>query len=80
MNEEMKYELVKFENENISLDVNVSPREETIWLSQNEIAVLFGKSKSTINEHIKNILKLELDEKIRKNRISSNENKTYFVL
>ena len=63
MNEEMKYELVKFENENISLDVNVSPKEETIWLSQNEIAVLFGKSKSTINEHIKNILKLELDEK-----------------
>ena len=35
MNEEMKYELVKFENENISLDVNVSPKEETIWLSQN---------------------------------------------
>ena len=62
MNEEMKYELVKFENENISLDVNVSPKEETIWLSQSEISVLFNKDRKTITRHIQNILKeLELD-------------------
>ncbi len=29
--------------------------EETIWLSQKQIAELYGKSKSTISEHISNI-------------------------
>ena len=34
MNQGTKYELVKFENDNISIDVTVSPKEETIWLTQ----------------------------------------------
>ncbi len=38
---------------NIKLDVTL--QGETVWLSQQQIAVLFGKAKSTINEHIKNI-------------------------
>jgi hypothetical protein len=29
--------------------------EETVWLTQDQMATLFGKAKSTINEHIKNI-------------------------
>ncbi|HRO76964.1 MAG TPA: RhuM family protein [Crocinitomicaceae bacterium] len=29
--------------------------EETVWLTQDQMAMLFGKAKSTINEHIKNI-------------------------
>jgi hypothetical protein len=28
---------------------------ETVWLTQDQMAVLFGKSKSTINEHVKNV-------------------------
>ena len=28
---------------------------DTVWLTQDQMAVLFGKAKSTINEHIKNI-------------------------
>lgn len=36
---------------------------ETVWLTQDQMAVLFGKAKSTINEHIKNIFSEgELDE------------------
>ena len=63
MKEEKKYELVKFVNEGLELEVNVSLEEETIWLTQLQIAQLFGKAKSTINEHIKNILSHELEEK-----------------
>lgn len=44
------------------MDVNVSPDEETIWMSQKEMASLFEKATSTINEHIKNILSEELIE------------------
>ena len=28
---------------------------DTVWLSQEQMAELFGKAKSTINEHIKNV-------------------------
>lgn len=35
------------------LDVRLE--DETVWLTQEHMAQLFGKSKSTINEHIKNI-------------------------
>jgi hypothetical protein len=29
--------------------------DETVWLTQDQMSILFDKSKSTINEHIKNI-------------------------
>ena len=61
MIEETKYELVKFIDNELELEVSVSPKEETIWMTQEGIALLFGKSKSTINEHIKNILNYEFD-------------------
>jgi len=37
--------------------IDVRLENETVWLTQEQIAKLFGKAKSTINEHIKNILK-----------------------
>ena len=50
---ESKNEIILFENQNVKLEVNM--KEETVWLTQNQMAELFGKAKSTINEHIKNI-------------------------
>ena len=50
-----KYEIVKFVDNGFELEVNVSPSEDTVWLTQDQIAELFQKTKSTINEHIKNI-------------------------
>lgn len=39
--------------------------EETIWLTQVQITLLFGKGRSTITEHIANVFKEgELDEKV----------------
>ena len=38
---------------NVKLDVHL--QAETVWLTQDQMALLFGKAKSTINEHIKNI-------------------------
>lgn len=37
------------------MDVNVSPNEETVWLSLNEICLLFDRDKSVISRHIRNI-------------------------
>ena len=47
--------LAKFKDNEFELDVSVSPLRQTIWLTQDEIALLFGKSRSTITEHINNI-------------------------
>lgn len=48
-------EIIIFENQNVKLEVNM--KDETVWLTQAQMANLFDKSKSTINEHIKNIYK-----------------------
>lgn len=37
--------------------IDVRLEDETVWLTQEQISQLFGKAKSTINEHIKNIFK-----------------------
>ena len=63
MSEEIKYELVKFVDEGLELEVNVSPKEETVWMTQNEIAELSEKDRKTITRHIRNILnEFELNE------------------
>lgn len=63
LNSAINCEIVKFNDGEIQLDVNVSPKEETVWLTQDQIAVLFEKSRSTITEHINNIFsENELDE------------------
>ena len=51
----MKNEIIIFENQNVKLEVNM--QDETVWLTQEQMGVLFDKAKSTINEHIKNIYK-----------------------
>ena len=51
----MRNEIILFENQNVKLEVNI--KDETVWLTQDQMAKLFCKSKSTINEHIKNIYK-----------------------
>ena len=77
-----KYEIVKFVNEELELEVNVSPKEETIWMSLDEIALLFCRDKSVISRHIKNIfLTDELNENsvVAKNATTANDGKVYQV-
>jgi len=40
---EKKYELIKFNDGDFALDVNVSPSEDTVWLNAQEIGNLFKK-------------------------------------
>ena len=78
----MEYEIIKFENDNVELEVNVSPEEETVWLSLNEMRLLFDRDKSVISRHIRNIFKEgELDENrvIAKNATTASDGKTYMV-
>ena len=47
--------LVKFTDGDFSLNVIVSPEENTVWLTQDEIASLFNTSSPNISMHISNI-------------------------
>ena len=58
-----KYALVKFVDEEFELSVNVSPKEETVWLSLDEMSALFERDRSVIGKHIrKKYQEGELDE------------------
>ena len=70
----MNEEIVIFRTDDESINVEVRFEDETAWLTQDQMSVLFSTSKSTINEHIKNVFKEgELDEKevVRKFRITT---------
>jgi hypothetical protein len=55
--------IIRFEYGNISLDVAVSPKEKTVWLTQAQICELFNASKQSVSAHIQNIYdEKELDE------------------
>ena len=67
--QEKKYELIKFEYGDFILDVNVSPNQETVWLTQKDMALLFNVSIDNISLHIKNIINdCELDQYSRNPR------------
>ena len=67
-----KNEIILFENQNVKLEVSM--KDETVWLTQEQMAELFAKSKSTINEHIKNIYKEgELEENSTMTKFGNSE-------
>ena len=53
--EEKKYELIKYNDGEFSLDVKVSPKEDTVWLTQKEMATLFDVDRTRITRHINKI-------------------------
>ncbi|RLD57756.1 MAG: cell filamentation protein Fic, partial [Bacteroidetes bacterium] len=50
-------QIIIYKSENGKTKLQVNLKDETVWLTQEQMAILFGKAKSTINEHIKNIYK-----------------------
>ena len=50
------FDTIKFIDGDFEMVVNVSLEDSNIWLTVNQICSLFGRNKSTISRHIKNIL------------------------
>ena len=70
----METELIIYTTEDGITKVDVTFVEETVWLTQEQMADLFQKSKSTINEHIKNIYSDgELDESSTMRKFGNSE-------
>ena len=79
--QEKKYELIKFQDGDFSLDVNVSPSDETVWLSANEIALLFNRDPKTIRKHINNVFEeneVDINSNTQKMRIAGVDQRVIF--
>jgi len=50
-----KNQIAIFKSEDGQLSFNVNVFDETVWLTQKQISILFDKADSTIKEHIKNV-------------------------
>lgn len=59
---EKKDEIILFENQEVTLEVNL--KDETVWLSLEQMAELFKRDKSVISRHIKNALTEELKDEL----------------
>lgn len=50
-------EILIYQNQDGNIKIDVRLEDETVWLTQEQMAELFGKARSTITEHIGNIFK-----------------------
>jgi len=76
----MNSEIIIYQNSQGNIKVDVRLEEETVWLTQAQMASLFGKSRKTITEHIQNVFKEgELDENsvCRNFRLTAGDGKSY---
>lgn len=67
-------EILIYQNQDGNIKIDVRLEQETVWLTQEQMALLFGKAKSTINEHIKNIFEEgELNEALSLHKFGISE-------
>ncbi len=58
-------DILIYTNQEGTIKIDVRLEEETVWLTQEQIATLFGKGRSTVTEHIGNVFKEgELNEEL----------------
>ena len=75
-----KSEIILYTTEDGSTKLQVHLEEDTVWLSQKQIAELFNKSRVTITQHINNVFKegeLEENAVCRNFRHTAEDGKTY---
>ena len=56
-----KNEIILFETADNEVSLQVQMKDETVWLTRNQMAELFDRDVKTIGKHISNALKEELD-------------------
>ena len=80
-NESFTSNVITISNNGITLDVNISPKEQTVYLTQTQMAILFNRDVSTISRHINQIYldgELERESTIAKNaNIPLSRNRIY---
>ena len=82
MEEPIENEIILYQSEGANVPVQVRYMDDTLWMSQREIADLFGKDKSTISRHMKNIFEegeLNIDSVVAEIATTAADGKKYKV-
>lgn len=80
--EENQGDIVIYQTEDGETKIDVRFVDETVWLSLDQLSVLFERNKSTISRHLKNIFEegeLERDSVVAKIATTATDGKTYRV-
>ena len=75
-------QIILYQTDDGQTKIQVKMEDETVWLTQDQMAELFNKGRTTITEHIQNVFKEgELDEKsvCREFRRTGTDGKEYGV-
>ncbi|MGC7560801.1 RhuM family protein [Pasteurella sp. PK-2025] len=78
----MKNQIQLYTSEDGKIALQVSFEQETVWLSLDQMVTLFGRDKSVISRHIRNIFleeELVRDSVVAKNATTAADGKTYLV-
>ena len=73
-------EIIIYQNPEGNIKIDVRLEEETVWLTQAQMATLFGKDKRTISEHMINIFRegeLKENAVVRNFRTTASDGKAY---
>ena len=77
----MKNEIVLFESSDNAVKLEVAVNQDTVWLSQSQMTVLFGVDRTVITKHINNIFKegeLEQESNVQKMHVANADRPTQF--
>lgn len=77
----MKNEIVLFETKDKEVKLPVSLENETVWLSVNQMALLFDRDEKTIRKHINNVFaedELDIENNTQKMRVDGVKQKVPF--
>ena len=76
-----KFDLVRFTDNDFELDVRADSENDTVWLTQKEMAVLFNVTVDNISLHIRNILREgELDDSVvEESSVTAIDGKNYIT-
>jgi len=75
-----KEQMIIYQTDDGAVKVDVRMQDDTVWLSQQQMAELYQTSKSNVSEHIKHIFEegeLQEDSVVRKFRTTASDGKNY---
>ena len=75
-------QMLIYQSEDGSIKIDVRFEQDTVWLTQAQMCMLFGRDKSTISRHIKNVFEegeLDISSVVAEYATTATDGKVYQV-
>ena len=74
-------EIVLFTTDDISIEVTVTPEQDTVWLTQSQMTDLFGVDRTVVTRHVNKVFKegeLDRESNVQKMHIANSDRPVQF--